>query len=68
LRVLEDEEDAVDNEELEMVGKDGIVGVGVVEGDGRLTGRGGAAAVDVAVTGERESRSIRGVGVVDVGV
>lgn len=68
MRVLEDEEDAVDNEELEMVGRDGIVGVGVVDGDGRLTGRGGADAADVAAAGERESRSIRSVGVVDVGV
>lgn len=68
MRVLEDEEDAVDNEEFDMVGKDGMVGVGVVEGDGRLTGRGGAVAVPVADVGESESRSTAGVGVDDVGV
>jgi hypothetical protein len=47
-----------------MVGNDGgIVGVGVVEGDGRRTGLGGGAD-----DGDNESRSIVGVGVVDVGV
>jgi hypothetical protein len=46
------------------VGRDGgMVGVGVVDGDGRLTGRNGGAA-----DGERESRSMVGVGVVDLGV
>jgi len=54
----------VDKDELDTVGRDGgIVGVGVVEGDGRLTGRAGGAA-----DGERESRSMVGVGVVDLGV
>jgi len=46
------------------VGNDGgMVGVGVVDGDGRLTGRGGGAD-----DGESESRSMVGVGVVDLGV
>lgn len=46
------------------MGRDGgIVGVGVVDGDGRLTGRGGGAEF-----GDRLSRSIVGVGVVDLGV
>ena len=37
--------------------------MGVVDGDGRLTGRGGGAE-----EGERELRSMVGVGVVDLGV
>jgi hypothetical protein len=54
----------VDNEELDTVGRDGgMVGVDVVDGDGRLTGRDGGAE-----DGERESRFIVGVGVVDLGV
>ena len=54
----------MDNEELDTVGRDGgMVVVGVVDGDGRLTGRAGGAD-----DGERESRSMVGVGVVDLGV